>query len=50
MASFSKPEAVYFYGTCLVDMFYPEVGLAAIELIQREGVKVIFPPDQSCCG
>jgi L-lactate dehydrogenase complex protein LldE len=45
-----KPESVYFYGTCLVDMFYPEVGLASIELIQREGVKVIFPPDQSCCG
>jgi L-lactate dehydrogenase complex protein LldE len=46
----SKPESVYFYATCLVDMFYPEVGLASIELIQREGVKVIFPPDQSCCG
>jgi L-lactate dehydrogenase complex protein LldE len=46
----TRPDAVYFYATCLVDMFYPKVGLASIELIQREGVKVIFPPDQSCCG
>lgn len=46
-----KPErSVYFYGTCLIDLFYPKVGLAAIEILQREGVSVIFPPDQSCCG
>lgn len=43
-------QSVYFYGTCLVDMFYPQVGLASIELMQRHGVDVIFPPDQSCCG
>jgi len=45
-----RPEAVYFFGTCLMDMAYPEAGIAAIRLIQREGVKVIFPKGQSCCG
>lgn len=45
-----KPEALYFFGTCLVDMMYPDAGMAAIRLIQREGVRVIFPPEQSCCG
>jgi len=45
-----KPESVYFFGTCLVDLFYPKAGLAGIELIKREGVKVIFPQGQSCCG
>ncbi|HKI97299.1 MAG TPA: (Fe-S)-binding protein [bacterium] len=45
-----KPEAVYFYGTCLVDMLFPQAGLAAVELIEREGVRVIFPQGQSCCG
>lgn len=45
-----KPQSVYFFGTCLVDLFYPEAGVAGIELIQREGVEVIFPQDQSCCG
>lgn len=45
-----KPEAVYFFGTCLVDLFYPEAGLAGMALLKREGVKVIFPQGQSCCG
>lgn len=46
----AKPQQVYFFGTCLVDLFYPEAGLAGIRLIEREGVEVIFPQDQSCCG
>lgn len=45
-----KPDKVYFFGTCLVNSIYPEAGIAAIRLIQREGVKVVFPQDQSCCG
>ena len=45
-----KPRAVYFYGTCLVDMFVPEAGMDAITLLEREGVEVIFPDNQSCCG
>jgi L-lactate dehydrogenase complex protein LldE len=45
-----KPQKIYYFGTCLVDMIYPEAGLAGIKLIQREGVKVIFPPQQTCCG
>ena len=44
------PEKVYFFGTCLIDMSYPDAGIAGINLIQREGVKVIFPLEQSCCG
>ncbi|MGD8234982.1 MAG: (Fe-S)-binding protein [Chromatiales bacterium] len=46
----AKPKQVYFFGTCLVDLFYPEAGLAGMRLIQREGVGVIFPQGQSCCG
>lgn len=46
----TKPKQVYFFGTCLIDLFYPEAGLSAIELIEREGVEVIFPQQQSCCG
>jgi len=47
---FSKPSRVYFFGTCLIDAFYPDAGLAAIRLIEREGVRVVFPAGQSCCG
>ncbi|MFO7497228.1 MAG: (Fe-S)-binding protein [Desulfobacterales bacterium] len=45
-----KPETVYFFGTCLVDMVYPDAGMAAIRLLQREGLRVVYPPAQSCCG
>lgn len=45
-----KPDKVYFFGTCLIDMFYPEAGLDGIRLLEREGIEVIFPDDQTCCG
>lgn len=41
---------VYFFGTCLVDLLYPTAGLDAMRLLRRQGVTVIFPPDQTCCG
>lgn len=46
----SRPEAVYFFGTCLIDLMYPQAGLSAVQLLQREGVRVIYPPAQTCCG
>ena len=41
---------VYFYGTCLVDLFFPDAGMAGIQLLRQAGVKVIFPDGQTCCG
>ncbi len=49
-SALTKPARVYFFGTCLVDAIYPEAGVAAIRLIEQEGVRVVFPPGQSCCG
>jgi L-lactate dehydrogenase complex protein LldE len=46
----TKPTDIYFFSTCLVDQFAPEAGLDAIRLIEREGIAVHFPPDQTCCG
>lgn len=45
-----RPENVYFFGTCVIDLFYPGAGLAGMELLRRFGIRVVFPPDQSCCG
>jgi L-lactate dehydrogenase complex protein LldE len=45
-----KPDNVYYFGTCLMDMFYPEAGLSGIKLIQNQDVNVIFPQEQTCCG
>ena len=36
--------------TCLVDSFFPEVGEAMVNILQRTGVEVEFPRDQTCCG
>ncbi len=41
---------VYFFGTCLVDLFFPKEGLAGMKLLEREGIKVIYPKNQTCCG
>ena len=35
---------------CYVDAFFPEVGIATLELLERLGVEVVFPLDQTCCG
>lgn len=45
-----RPSTVYYFGTCLIDLFYPEAGMAGIELLQSQGVRVVFPQGQSCCG
>lgn len=46
----SKPSEVTLFGTCVVDLFFPEAGLDAIRLLEREGIRVHFPQEQSCCG
>ena len=43
-------EEVYFYATCLVDLFYPDAGMAGIQLLRQAGVRVVFPEGQTCCG
>ncbi|HEX6362764.1 MAG TPA: (Fe-S)-binding protein [Albitalea sp.] len=35
---------------CYVDAFFPEVGIATLELLERLGCEVDYPLDQTCCG
>ena len=35
---------------CYVDAFFPEVAVATLELLERFGVDVGYPLDQTCCG
>ena len=44
------PAEVYYFGTCLLDLFDPDAGLAGMKLLRREGLRVVFPQSQSCCG
>ncbi|WNC15954.1 (Fe-S)-binding protein [Brevibacillus brevis] len=41
---------VALFVTCLVDMFQPNVGKSTVELLERLGCEVDFPPSQVCCG
>jgi L-lactate dehydrogenase complex protein LldE len=43
-------RVVQLFVTCLVDAFYPNVGAATVELLERLGWTVEFPWDQTCCG
>jgi L-lactate dehydrogenase complex protein LldE len=43
-------KVVYVFGTCLIDLFDPQAGISTIKLLEREGYRVVFPDDQSCCG
>jgi len=35
---------------CYIDQFYPQVGIATLQLLEKLGVEVVVPPDQTCCG
>ena len=36
--------------TCLVDLFRPSIGFAAVKLLEAAGCEVIVPQTQTCCG
>jgi L-lactate dehydrogenase complex protein LldE len=44
-----RPRVALFV-TCLVDLFRPSIGFAAIRLLERAGCEVIVPTAQTCCG
>src|SRR3984885_856767 len=35
---------------CYVDAFFPEVGIATLELLEKLGCSVEYPLEQTCCG
>jgi len=47
----SKPRPrVALFVTCLVDLYRPSVGFAAIKLLEDAGCDVVVPDMQTCCG
>lgn len=49
VAAAEKPRVALFV-TCLVDLFRPSVGFAAIKLLEDAGCHVSVPAAQTCCG
>jgi L-lactate dehydrogenase complex protein LldE len=46
----AEPFRVALFVTCLVDLFRPSVGFAAVKLLEDAGCIVEVPEAQSCCG
>src|ERR687883_207454 len=44
------PVRVGLFVTCLVDLFRPSVGFAAVKLLEEAGCRVEVPRAQTCCG
>jgi L-lactate dehydrogenase complex protein LldE len=45
-----KRARVGLFVTCLVDLFRPTVGFAAVKLLEQAGCTVAVPRAQTCCG
>ena len=35
---------------CYVDQFYPGAAIATLELLEKQGLEVAYPKNQTCCG
>lgn len=46
----ARPRRVALFVTCLVDLFRPSIGFAAVKLLEEAGCTVEVPPLQVCCG
>jgi L-lactate dehydrogenase complex protein LldE len=44
------PMKVALFIPCYIDAFFPEVGIATLELLERFDIEVAYPLDQTCCG
>jgi len=45
-----KGKKVSLFVTCIIDMIYPQTGLAVVDVLEHLDIEVEFPPAQTCCG
>jgi len=43
-------EKAAFYAGCLIDFAYPEMGESLVRILNKAGIQVVFPEEQTCCG
>jgi L-lactate dehydrogenase complex protein LldE len=46
----SKDMRIGLFIPCYIDMMFPEVGIATLHLLERFGLNVGYPLNQTCCG
>ena len=47
---YRQGEPVAMFIPCYIDQFYPGIGEAMVRILERFGVPVVFPAEQTCCG
>ena len=45
-----KTMRIGLFVPCYIDQLYPDVALATLELLEKAGMEVEFPAEQTCCG
>src|SRR5215470_16346245 len=43
-------DTIGLFVPCYIDAFFPEVGIATLELLEKLGCSVEYPLEQTCCG
>ena len=46
----NKPQRVTLFMQCIVDSCFPQVGEAMVAVLERQGLALEYPADQTCCG
>lgn len=46
----TKPKRVTLFIQCIVDSCFPDVAEAMVRVLERQGLELVYPPDQTCCG
>jgi glycolate oxidase iron-sulfur subunit len=41
---------VAFFTGCLIEYIYPQIGISLVNLLKNQGIEVIIPKEQYCCG
>lgn len=46
----NKPQRVTLFMQCIVDSCFPQVGEAMVAVLERQGLTLEYPANQTCCG
>ncbi len=47
---YRQGEEVALFIPCFVDQFFPEAGVATVKVLEKLGVPLVYPKEQTCCG
>lgn len=48
--AYEPGEKVALFVPCYIDQFFPQIAQAVVEILERLGVPLVFPEEQTCCG